>query len=361
MNTLYPDATPEELALSDNICIICREDMVNNSKKLPCGHIFHTACLRSWFQRQQTCPTCRLNILRTSITATQPAAAVPAAAQNNNNNNNNNPPAANENIPVNPVNQGNVNIPIGTGNPFANLLPPSNTLQMPFNLAAPPIIGGGPPGSMVFPTFPFMSPYAVPPPPMPPSLDTLTDDELRELEGNERRHVEQRIKLLRNVQLMLNASTALMLQYNSITANLPPPPPSSSQPSTAPIVTPVVPISTIPLVRETSPDISAIPSTSKGVPLTTVTASEIKPETKTIKTNDLIKIEDVGSEEHLDLPSTSSSTSINDTTKVQPTTIHGLMSESSNGSGDTFDTTETSEVRRRRLQKFLNNEINKSD
>lgn len=24
MNTLYPDATSEELALSDNICIICR-------------------------------------------------------------------------------------------------------------------------------------------------------------------------------------------------------------------------------------------------------------------------------------------------------------------------------------------------
>ena len=34
------------------------------SKKLPCNHIFHTSCLRSWFQRQQTCPTCRLNILR---------------------------------------------------------------------------------------------------------------------------------------------------------------------------------------------------------------------------------------------------------------------------------------------------------
>jgi len=38
--------------------------MVTASKKLPCNHIFHTACLRSWFQRQQTCPTCRLNILR---------------------------------------------------------------------------------------------------------------------------------------------------------------------------------------------------------------------------------------------------------------------------------------------------------
>lgn len=26
-------------------------------KKLPCGHIFHFHCLRSWLERQQTCPT----------------------------------------------------------------------------------------------------------------------------------------------------------------------------------------------------------------------------------------------------------------------------------------------------------------
>lgn len=42
--------------------------MNNNAKKLPCNHIFHTACLRSWFQRQQTCPTCRLDILRPAPT-----------------------------------------------------------------------------------------------------------------------------------------------------------------------------------------------------------------------------------------------------------------------------------------------------
>jgi sulfur relay (sulfurtransferase) DsrC/TusE family protein len=35
-------------------------------KKLPCDHIFHKNCLRSWFQRQQTCPTCRTSILRMS-------------------------------------------------------------------------------------------------------------------------------------------------------------------------------------------------------------------------------------------------------------------------------------------------------
>ncbi len=36
----------------------------NSIKKLPCDHIFHRNCLRSWFQRQQTCPTCRTSILR---------------------------------------------------------------------------------------------------------------------------------------------------------------------------------------------------------------------------------------------------------------------------------------------------------
>lgn len=80
MNTLYPDSSPEELRLSVNICIICREDMVNHSKKLPSGHIFHTICLRSLFQRQQTCPTCRLNILRAPSTN---STALPRPVENN--------------------------------------------------------------------------------------------------------------------------------------------------------------------------------------------------------------------------------------------------------------------------------------
>lgn len=35
---------------------------------MPCNHIFHTSCLRSWFQRHQTCPTCRLDVLRPTPT-----------------------------------------------------------------------------------------------------------------------------------------------------------------------------------------------------------------------------------------------------------------------------------------------------
>ena len=81
MNAMYPDATAEEISREDT-CIICREEMRPYAppeptargqrapardpvaermrpKKLPCGHILHFACLRSWLERQQICPTCR--------------------------------------------------------------------------------------------------------------------------------------------------------------------------------------------------------------------------------------------------------------------------------------------------------------
>lgn len=95
MDELYPDATREEMdAMADKTCIICREDMEwraapgqatpaggdpaanegtptaeerpvepprtgpnDTPKKLPCGHVFHFHCLRSWLERQQSCPT----------------------------------------------------------------------------------------------------------------------------------------------------------------------------------------------------------------------------------------------------------------------------------------------------------------
>lgn len=95
MDARYPNATQAEMdAMSDKTCIICREDMSlasspahaqNNAdgqtdhnaprrgwlarfkpqrkppnetpKRLPCGHVFHFHCLKSWLERQQTCPT----------------------------------------------------------------------------------------------------------------------------------------------------------------------------------------------------------------------------------------------------------------------------------------------------------------
>lgn len=62
MNDRFPDATPEELDVSDVTCIICREEMTT-AKKLICGHLFHVHCLRSWLERQHTCPTCRALVI----------------------------------------------------------------------------------------------------------------------------------------------------------------------------------------------------------------------------------------------------------------------------------------------------------
>ncbi|XP_035819593.1 uncharacterized isoform X1 [Zea mays] len=45
MNERFPDATSEELDVSDATCIICREEMAT-AKKLLDGHLFHVHCLR---------------------------------------------------------------------------------------------------------------------------------------------------------------------------------------------------------------------------------------------------------------------------------------------------------------------------
>ena len=94
MNSRYPDATADEIG-DENVCIICREVMrpwqpvdlqAGNEgspvashiderlrpKKLPCGHILHFACLRSWLERQQNCPICRQPVLTSSPTLQTP-------------------------------------------------------------------------------------------------------------------------------------------------------------------------------------------------------------------------------------------------------------------------------------------------
>ncbi|KAH8284101.1 hypothetical protein KR054_010385 [Drosophila jambulina] len=233
MNTLYPDATPEELRQSDNICIICREDMVNHSKKLPCGHIFHTTCLRSWFQRQQTCPTCRLNILRTPAVnstamprAADDAAAVGAAAANPGNAAPAGPagaqPAAAAPVAVAPgidANQGRGNNPLPPS--FAELFGDGNGLP---NLAGlmtppPPVMPMMPP-FMMPPQLVYFTPPPMPPPPMPQDLTKFTIEELRAMEGHQREQIEQRLKLLRNISLMLDSAGIMMSQYQSLAASL---------------------------------------------------------------------------------------------------------------------------------------------
>lgn len=284
MNTLYPDATPEELAAADNVCIICREEMVTASKKLPCNHIFHTSCLRSWFQRQQTCPTCRLNILRTPVTNVQNP-ATPQVGQHQGQQPQVAPAAG---LPQPPAGVNPFQPLLGAAGVFPGPFPFWQPFQHPFqqppaagpagnnpqqagdasqqshsrgsagaNSTAPGTTGSGtsaspssqsassststststsPPASSQFtpppphpplqpvtnmpffcPPFPFMP---IIPPPMPPANFTgLSTEELQKMEGITRESVEARLQCLRNIQLLLDASVTLMLQYSAAAAS----------------------------------------------------------------------------------------------------------------------------------------------
>ncbi|XP_071783265.2 E3 ubiquitin-protein ligase synoviolin isoform X1 [Centroberyx gerrardi] len=257
MNTLYPDATPEDLQASDNVCIICREEMVTGAKKLPCNHIFHSSCLRSWFQRQQTCPTCRMDVLRASNanqTPAPPQAPPPA-------------PAAPANAPAAPpanVAPGMLpGFPPGMfpfWGPFPGVPPPgaaaaapgaadapqTNTeaaqgasASQPTSSAADSATGAAAPGAAIpafpfsfppppFPTAPWLPMPPPPPfvssmPPPPPSLSRLSEEELRELEAEGRRGLEARLQCLHNIHTLLDAAMLNIHHYLSTVATLTPP------------------------------------------------------------------------------------------------------------------------------------------
>ncbi|XP_046849240.1 E3 ubiquitin-protein ligase synoviolin B-like isoform X2 [Xenia sp. Carnegie-2017] len=274
MNTLYPDATPEELANGDNVCIICREEMTGQAKKLPCNHIFHVSCLRSWFQRQQTCPTCRMDVLQPPR-VTQPAP--PAGVEV--------PPQAGGGPPPFPMFprgffppgahpvalQAGIPVPPPPAPPFtpgqvppppfaAGQVPPpppfapGQVLPPPFapgQVPQPPLPGQAPqpaaPGQV--PTssassssqspFPNMVPGFLPPflppfPILPPMLGfqnpmnasninpCLSLEELQLMEGVERRNVEARIAVLKNIHSLLDAAISQLNQYSKVVTGKPP-------------------------------------------------------------------------------------------------------------------------------------------
>jgi len=52
------------------------------------------------------------------------------------------------------------------------------------------------PGSFVMPSpFPFVLPYSVAPPPMPEDLTSVSIEELKKMEGNTRKSIEERLKV----------------------------------------------------------------------------------------------------------------------------------------------------------------------
>jgi len=61
MEDNFPMASQEELDKNSDDCAICW-DRMEVARKLPCGHLFHNACLRSWLEQDTSCPTCRTSL-----------------------------------------------------------------------------------------------------------------------------------------------------------------------------------------------------------------------------------------------------------------------------------------------------------
>ncbi|SCU87429.1 LAME_0D10044g1_1 [Lachancea meyersii CBS 8951] len=67
-----PTVTEAELNSHDErMCIVCMDDMLPadqvthprlKPKRLPCNHTLHLGCLKSWMERSQTCPICRVPV-----------------------------------------------------------------------------------------------------------------------------------------------------------------------------------------------------------------------------------------------------------------------------------------------------------
>jgi len=180
MNLRYPDATAGEIR-NEDVCIICREGMRAWSdgieqpepavdgvppaviphrptderlrpKKLPCGHILHFACLRSWLERQQNCPTCRRPVLVTPQTARLPLAQLPnGAVQGNGQVNARNPGAPTQDVNrqagaeqnrIRVFNFGPFRLGFGAGHDIQGLAQHLNDQPQPENWRAPAPAGG---------------------------------------------------------------------------------------------------------------------------------------------------------------------------------------------------------------------------
>ncbi|CAI5450884.1 unnamed protein product [Caenorhabditis angaria] len=233
MNTQFPLVSAEELTTIDTTCIICREEMTADSspKRLPCSHVFHAHCLRSWFQRQQTCPTCRTEILGRNGLPIIGADAAPTGST--------------------AASSTRSNLPI-----FFAPAPPNRVdflAQFPPPIPPPPMGFGLPP-----------APFS---PPVQPRLEELTNEQLLEMEGNRREAILARLRALDNVMELLDAAHIHMTQLANVI------PPASAIPTTNATVVEPTPEPTTPITNtnvESEPVIRT-PSSLFGSPATPIT------------------------------------------------------------------------------------------
>ncbi|KAJ1502110.1 E3 ubiquitin-protein ligase hrd1 [Coelomomyces lativittatus] len=271
MDTRYPDVMSEELSrISDRTCIICREDMVGKDeqpnlprrhfpKKLPCQHIFHFGCLRTWLERQQSCPTCRRPVLDApTVTqqenAPQAAAAAAGAAEPPPV-----PPATSAPAPPPPTAEttpllgSNVAAPSSSSSSSttttasrATLLP-STLSQTTATFTAKTTTSSIPPPSIPASMDALLQASLstwlsqLPPPPPPPMMLAFTPEQLQTLSESHLTHanLEEKLRLLSLVHAHVSAAMQSLSQLLATLPSPPPPPPPPSSSAPPPSLFPV--------------------------------------------------------------------------------------------------------------------------
>ncbi|KAJ2825961.1 E3 ubiquitin-protein ligase hrd1 [Coemansia erecta] len=270
MHGRYPTVSQDELdAMSDAACIICREEMTgptqeqadewnrarrsgnvqnmpsDTPKRLPCSHVFHFNCLRSWLERQQSCPTCRQSVLDAEppnpdpVPQAAPPNAEPGAAAEDpdagaaattTSDANAQPPnaadgqeSATESVPAQvpnpePVFNGSVTVdeteslpvqPVGVSDSthFAsddhtgdvNVLADQSLIPI-FTSSA----------SLKAVHMPSLSEFPL------PDLSTLSDEQICRLESDSRTAVEERIRILSAMQVQISQMVVALTQVQSL-------------------------------------------------------------------------------------------------------------------------------------------------
>ncbi|KAJ2244733.1 E3 ubiquitin-protein ligase hrd1 [Coemansia sp. RSA 455] len=277
MHLRYPTVSQDDLdAMSDTTCIICRDEMTGPSqeqadiwnnerraglaqnlsgdtpKRLPCSHVFHFNCLRSWLERQQSCPTCRHSVLDDTV---------PVEGSRNA------PPARNVPPPPHDLPQGNVAAADAVRREPQNHIPPNAMSDSaPASNAAPnsavpnsdvpngatpmserhshtptwhkstttrlPMAGeqGYGAGATAMPEL--TSLMSIFPPTAAhgpllvrslqdfpaPDLTTLSDEQIKALESGSRAAVEERIRILSAFQVQISHMVVALTQVQSLSA-----------------------------------------------------------------------------------------------------------------------------------------------
>ncbi|KAJ2286655.1 E3 ubiquitin-protein ligase hrd1 [Coemansia sp. RSA 2706] len=268
MHGRYPAVSQAELdTMSDATCIICREEMAgptqaqadawnqaagaaapvsgDTPKRLPCSHVFHFNCLRSWLERQQSCPTCRQSVLESEPRRAAGARDAPYGADQ---------PPIDDPPAVSASSHQPDDLPVDSGSSVldgASASAPSTTEP----IQPPPLSSSSPPQQQHFrpkdnaggtieslaeqsliPIFPnSTSLSAVHLPSLQefpvPDLSTLSDEQIRRLDGDSRTAVEERIRILSAMQVQLSQMVVALTQVQSLHSGAPLKNRSSSPPA----------------------------------------------------------------------------------------------------------------------------------